>query len=156
MFSLYSTWFSRFEKGYYLLNNDEQLLHPSWMRRIILSHMCLETQINYIVIGFRDHLIQRLVHRIWTVTSARKSFYENNTFAAHHSCPDRCFASRSVGTSPTVVNPYFYLFEGFAEDEILSRYRGRRKRRARGMKLGLRFGMDKGRSFRYFPIIFKT
>lgn len=42
--------------------------------------------------------------------------------------PDRCFATRSVGTSPTAVHPYFYLFEGFAEDEMLSRYRG--------MKLG--------------------
>jgi len=43
------------------------------------------------------------------------------------------------------VHPYFYLFEGFAEDEILSRYR-EEKGEARGMKLGLTFGMGRGLS----------
>lgn len=104
-------------------------------------------RINYIVIGFPERLIQWLVHdRIW-VTSARKSFHENNMPLAHHSCPDRCFATRSVGTSPTAAHPYFYLFGGFAEDEILSRHRG--------MKLGSlarKMDRDLSRSL----IIFKT
>lgn len=94
----------------------------------------------YNIIRFPERLIQWLVHdRIWVVTSARKSFHENNTSAVHHSYSDWCFASWSVGISPTAVHPYFYLFGGFIEDEILSRHRG--------VKLGgLAFEMDKGLS----------
>lgn len=123
-----------------ILKNYETHLFRAACCRSVKLYFCVwraRARINYIVIGFPEHLIQWLVHdRIW-MTSARKSFHENNMSATHHSCSDRCFATRSVGTSPTAPHPYFYLFRGFTEDEILSRHWG--------MKLGgLAHEMDKG------------